>query len=184
MVLAMRHFGFYPKFPKKFFLPPYDLGGPTMVPPIFFQLPIVIGGKNFICVLLMVVAMRHFSFYPKFPQKISSPLWLRGSHHGSPDFFPTFNGRRWIKFYIRIVHIYYEQSTLYIYISHPNRLLDSYEYSWKIWTFAINLTLNWKIKSFFLLFSQFFMEKGVISHIKSLRLKKLRPSSQPAFKSN
>ena len=35
---------------------------PDRVPPIFFKLPIVVGGQNFICLFLMVVAMRHFSF--------------------------------------------------------------------------------------------------------------------------
>ena len=48
-------------------------GGSATVPPIFLHLPIVVGQKKFVCVLLMVVAMRHFGFTQKISRKKSFP---------------------------------------------------------------------------------------------------------------
>ena len=142
VTVGMRHFSFYWKFTQKFFLPPYDLGGPTVVPPIFFnfqwlqvgkilfahfswlwvygilvltqnlpknfsppplwlrgptvvppiffQLSVVAAGKKFIFAFLMVVGMRHFIFYRKFCKKNSSPPMNWVSHHGSADDFSNF----------------------------------------------------------------------------------------------
>ena len=76
MVVAMRHFSFYPKIFENNFLSPYDFTlfwGAATVPPISLHLPIVVGKKKFVCVLLMVVAMRHFGFTRKISRKKSFP---------------------------------------------------------------------------------------------------------------
>ena len=54
----------------------------------------------------MVVAMRHFGFYPKiFEKNFISPYdfaFFWGAHHGSPDFFTSSNCRRSTKFFMRV----------------------------------------------------------------------------------
>ena len=63
---------------------------PDTVLVIFLQLSTHRRGYIFLCVLLMFMAMRHFSLDPKFPRKIFLRLRLLcvfwGFHHGSVDF--------------------------------------------------------------------------------------------------